>query len=84
MRLTIIPSDGTVIVDGEAYTGLDLTILDQSIHAVQWYGTQGEIEFKDPSTGNMTGHSTITTIDQFQSVIELWQTAKQIATAPKE
>lgn len=79
MRLTIIPKDGTVIIDGEPYTNLDLSFIDSSVHAVQWYETQGEVELKDPATGSMTGHRTITDITEYQTAITLWETAKQDA-----
>jgi uncharacterized protein YprB with RNaseH-like and TPR domain len=46
MRLSIIISDGTVVKDGVALTGLDLSFVDTSIHALQWYDTYGEIEYK--------------------------------------
>lgn len=46
MRLTIVISDGTVIKDGTPATGLDLSFVDSSIHALQWYDTYGEVEYK--------------------------------------
>ena len=46
-KLTIIVDDGLVSVDGESYTGIDLSeIAAENIHAVQFYGTWGEVEFK--------------------------------------
>lgn len=49
MRLTIIPSDNNVGVDNEFLIGLDLANcnIPANIHALQWYGTEGEIEFID-------------------------------------
>ena len=46
MRLTITISDGTVIKDGMPIADLDLSFVDASIHALQWYDTYGEIEYK--------------------------------------
>ena len=46
MRLTIVPDDGAVYKDGFSYSGLDLPFIPQNIHALQWYGEFGEIEFK--------------------------------------
>jgi hypothetical protein len=46
MRLTIIADDKTVGVDGKFYLDIDLTKLDATIHAVQWYGEYGEVEYK--------------------------------------
>lgn len=75
MRLTIIPSDGFVSVDGYGFNGLDLSFMDASIHAVQWYETEGEVEKKD-SRGRVVENEVITSIEQFQSVLDLWQSTK--------
>jgi hypothetical protein len=48
MKLTIIPSDSFVSVDGDSsHRPLDLSTcgIPQDIHALQWYETEGEIEF---------------------------------------
>lgn len=50
MRLTIVPSDGTVIVDGNAkFQPLDLSgcAIPSDVHALQWFDTRGWIEFSD-------------------------------------
>ena len=49
-RITIINNDnGTidVIVNGENVENIPATNLDSSIHAVQWYGDHGEVEYND-------------------------------------
>src|SRR3990172_4884754 len=49
MRVTIIPVDGVVGVDG-AFKQVDgLTALFPGVHAIQWDGTAGHIEFTDGS-----------------------------------
>ena len=45
MKLTIIPIDGAVYKDGISYSGLDLSAVPVNVHALQWYETEGEIEF---------------------------------------
>ncbi len=49
MRLTIIPSDNAVYVDGNSKLNLDLTscIIPNNIRALQWYETKGWFEFTD-------------------------------------
>jgi len=50
MRLTIIPSDSFVAVDGDSsHRPLDLSTcgIPQNVHALQWYEIEGEIEFID-------------------------------------
>jgi len=81
MRVTIIPIDGSVSVDGVGFGGLDLSFMDASVHAVQWYETHGEIEVKDPTTGRMVANEVITSIDAFQPVLDAWQAAKTAAEA---
>lgn len=49
MKLTIIPVDGSVGEDGKFYNGLDLAScnIPNDVHALQWDGAAGWIEFKD-------------------------------------
>lgn len=76
MRVTILPDDNSVSVDGEGYVGLDLSFMNADVHAVQWYDTHGEVEHKDPVTKKMTGNEEITSFDQFQQAITVWQAEK--------
>lgn len=45
MRLTIIPSDGAVYKDNVSYIGLDLSSSPVNVHALQWFGSKGWVEF---------------------------------------
>lgn len=50
MRLTIIPADSFVNVDGNPkFQPLDLSScgIPADVHALQWYETRGWIEFRD-------------------------------------
>lgn len=49
MKLTIIPTDGAVGGDNKFYNGLNLTScnIPADVHALQWDGVAGWIEFKD-------------------------------------
>jgi hypothetical protein len=55
MRITIIPSENKISIDGESLEGCDvvswipefvgdITGVSQKVHAVQWYDDHGEIE----------------------------------------
>jgi hypothetical protein len=46
MRLTIVPSDKNIGIDG-LFLNMDLSscAIPVNIHALQWYETEGEIEF---------------------------------------
>lgn len=51
MRITILPPDGNMGIDGEFYP-VDLSDIDPAIHAVQWDDAAGEghVEFKASAT----------------------------------
>ena len=50
MKLTIIPVDGSVGEDGKFYLDLDLAScnIPSNVHALQWDGVAGSIEFNTP------------------------------------
>ena len=64
-RITIINNDdGTVDVNlnGENVENIPTTNLDLSIHAVQWYGDHGEVEYNDRN-------EEITDFSEFDAII---------------
>jgi hypothetical protein len=67
MRLTIVPEDSLVIVDGVPVS-IDLLGFSEliGVHAVQWYGSEGEIEFKDGGVSN----SIITDVSPYMGVVD--------------
>lgn len=71
MRLTIISDDKTVIIDG-VYKHLENLVIDANIHAVQWYDTWGEIEYRSTRDGKPQ-NEVIEDISPFQNIIDLWQ-----------
>ena len=87
MRLVIIDQENNLMqvgIDGNFYEGLDGSELAENIHAVQWNNESGEVEYKDPQTGNMTTNEQITDISTFQFAIDAWQAeydAEQAAIA---
>lgn len=51
MKLTIVPDDSFVMIDGDNTHGpLDLSNcgIPEGVHALQWFETKGWIEFDDP------------------------------------
>lgn len=44
MQVSIIPADKTIVIDGEAVV-FDFVLWSKKIHAIQWNGTSGTIEF---------------------------------------
>ena len=68
--LTIIKDDKTVIVDGESLT-LDAVVLASNVHAVQFDGTNGEIEYNDG-----TPNESITSISDYSTITDDHATLK--------
>jgi hypothetical protein len=66
MRLTIVVPDSNVGVDGE-FKKLNLASMDENIHAVQWNGTRGHIEYNDGTINEQ-----ITDINQFSDIVDQW------------
>lgn len=54
---------------------LDSTGLADTVHAVQWNGTSGEVENKDASTGEATGNTAITSFSDYAFAETAWNTA---------
>lgn len=46
MRVTVIPEDLWIRRDNEAARLPDWPFSDANVHAIQWYGQAGEIEYK--------------------------------------
>lgn len=51
MRITIIPSDKSIGIDGEFLLKIeqDFSWIPENVRAIQWYDTWGEVEYKDGS-----------------------------------
>lgn len=71
MRLTIVCDDNLVIIDGVRHS-VDCSAYP-TIHAVQWYGSHGQIEFKADDLGNRAPNERIDELSQFQPLIDAWQ-----------
>jgi len=76
MRVTIVPADQYVSVDGIGFSNLDLSLMAPDIHAIQWYETYGEVEIKDPTTGRMLRNDVIDSLGPYQLTLDAWQAAK--------
>jgi hypothetical protein len=81
MRLTIVADDNAVGIDGKFFSPLDLSRLDPSIHAVQWYGDYGEVEFRPRREGGVLitpSNVLITDIAPYQFAVDMWNAAKAV------
>lgn len=70
MRISIIKEDGTIVKDGKGHGGFDLSALPTNFHAVQWYGSKGDLETIDED--GVTSNTTITDLSPYQWCVDLW------------
>lgn len=70
MKLTIIPSDQFVAVDGYGIGGIDMAGMPEDVHAVQFDGGLGEVEIVGGD------NQPITSIEVFQPIIDRYHAAK--------
>lgn len=79
MRVTIIPADSLVIVDGVPVVFDFSDLVSTDVHAVQWFGEYGEVEFKQyrTPTGLVAPVSqAITSFEDYSDVLERYNSAK--------
>lgn len=81
-RVTIIVEDGFVSVDGVGYSGLDLSSVPSDVHAVQFNGDSGWVEYELRSDGTLPDNKPITNLSDFQGALDAWQAAYDAAHAP--
>jgi len=72
--LTIIKDDGFVAVDGVGLDSIDCSSLATNIHAIQFDGTNGHVEYND-GTANLA----ITAISAYSAITDLWTSPKATA-----
>lgn len=88
MRLTIVPSDGAVYKDGKSYAQLDLSCAPENLHALQWYDTYGEIEFKRDFVNGQLFHPQNQFITELpgwvDQALEKWDEALALQIASEE
>ncbi len=70
MQLTIVPVDGVVIYNNIMYENVDLSSIDSHIHAVQFQGNKGWIEYKDNT------QTLLTSLTKFQAIINQCEAIK--------
>lgn len=78
MRVTVIVPDGVVCVDGVCYSGISMSGLPSTLHAMQWYGSDGEEEHIDPQTRRQTNIA-IGELTPYDAVMSEWQAKHEAA-----
>lgn len=80
MKFTLIVPDATMAIDGVGYQ-IDVSAAPSGLHAVQWYDTWGEEEWKD-DRGRIVRNQEISSYASYQWAIDLWTQADQAAQQP--
>ena len=79
MKLVIVADDKRVCIDELCFDDLDVSALDTSIHAIQWNGECGEIEYKSVfADGQITKpqNQVITDVTPYQWAVDAWNVEK--------
>ena len=77
MRVTIVADDNKVVVEGHP-EAVDCSSIEEEIHAVQWYGSVGEVEFKhDYIENTRKPNETIKDFAAYQKYVDLWMIEAQ-------
>lgn len=82
MRVTIIRKGGIVSIDGEAYGDIDMSSMPLDFHALQWFGSSGDMELRD-ADGKMQ-NVVVADLSQFGGVIDGWEAAKAAVPPPPD
>lgn len=73
MKVTIVPSDALVIIDGIAHTDIDMSSISKNVNAVQFEDNLGWVEYFDRP------NEPITNLLRFQTVLNLHQQKQHTA-----
>lgn len=84
MRITVVVENGFVAVDGRGFSNLELPSLGQTIRAVQWFGTYGDIEHHDPVTKNIVRNERFEDASLLDGCVAVWQRACEDEAALEE
>lgn len=83
MRLTIIKSDNEIYVDGFCVK-VDCQSLDADVHAVQWNGERGWVEFVGDGFSPKPVNQDIDSVAPYQSLIDAAQSKITALTTQAE
>jgi len=69
--INMIPSDGTVVIDGNVAVGVNFAGLDPEIHSISWYGSTGQLEFVfDPVTVTKRPNENFANLSAYQIYVD--------------
>ncbi len=79
MRVTIIPSDNRVSVEGISETIDCSSVLEMcaDINVIQWYGDHGEIEYWNGPGSRIKMNTAFDDFEIFQHLVDAWEVEAQ-------
>jgi hypothetical protein len=75
MRVTIVPAENKVNIDGVAKFGIDCSGLPSDVSVIQWGGSSGWVEFVNDGHGEFVPNAMIADFAPYQYLVEAWGTA---------
>jgi hypothetical protein len=76
MQVSVVVDDNMIYVNGFAER-CDLSNMPDYIHALQWYGAWGEIEFRGDDDGNRLPNKRVSDFNEFKKYISAWEVEAQ-------
>jgi hypothetical protein len=73
-KISVIAEDNSVVIDGLGLQ-VDCSDLPYFVHAIQWDGKQGELEFKAGPNGVRPAPMTIVDLKPFHFLLDRWDMA---------
>lgn len=82
MKLTIIRDDAAVYKDGEGISGLDVSYVPSNVHALQWNGVKGWVEFCTDDNFVKPENQIIDVLPTWaETAVQQWDTVKAMQLA---
>lgn len=74
-RISMVKSNNLVCIDGICFTEIDMSSLPANLHAMQWYGSDGEEEYYDANTRRPYSEN-IVDLTKYSQIIAQWNAKK--------
>lgn len=82
--ITVIPEDKLVSIDKVGHSNVDMSSVPAEIHALQWGGDKGWIEFVEDELGNKPTNVLIDSLPEWiAQVVDGWKAQEEAAIAQK-
>lgn len=66
----------TVGKNGFFYNDIENSSVPNTVHAVQWNGTSGDLEVRDATTGNIVDNQPLSSLSDYGYIETMWNSAR--------